>query len=84
MLFVKSLFNWHENQSQHNDPGGVYSSIDDLPQWNWVQIHKTGNLGYIKKLENYRNIKIDNSLVLEQLWLQIYDEYLKADCKNEE
>jgi hypothetical protein len=77
MLFVKSLFNWYENQYKPKETSEVYSSIDDLPQWNWVQIHKTGNLAFIKKLDNYRDIETDNSLVLEQLWLQIYDEYLK-------
>jgi hypothetical protein len=55
----------------------VYSSIDDLPQWNWTQIHKTGNLAYIKKLDSYRNIEEDNTLVLEQIWLSIYDQYLE-------
>jgi hypothetical protein len=55
----------------------IYSSIDDLPQWNWVQIHKTGNLAYLKKLNSYRKVEKDNSTVLEQVWLSIYDEYLE-------
>lgn len=74
MLFVKSLFKKSEESSE---PNKVFSSIDDLPQWNWTMVHKTGNLAYIKKLNNYRKIKEDNSLVLEQLWLAIYDEYLE-------
>jgi hypothetical protein len=40
-------------------------------------IHKTGNLAYIKQLDSYRKVKEDNSLVLEQVWLSIYDEYLE-------
>jgi len=73
MLFVKSLFKKSETKLQPK----VYSSIDDLPQWNWTQIHKTGNLAYIKKLDSYRNIEEDNRLVLEQIWLSIYDQYLE-------
>jgi hypothetical protein len=55
----------------------VFSSIDDLPQWNWVQIHRTGNLAYIKQLDSYRKLDVDNSLTFEQIWLEIYDEYLE-------
>ena len=73
MLFVKSLFKKLEEKS----PPKLFSSIDDLPQWNWTMIHKTGNLAYIKQLDSYRKVKEDNSLVLEQLWLSIYDEYLE-------
>jgi len=73
MLFVKSLFKKLEEKSQPK----LFSSIDDLPQWNWTMIHKTGNLAYIKQLDSYRKVKEDNSLVLEQVWLSIYDEYLE-------
>ena len=74
MLFLKSLFK--KQEELYNDSSKVYSSIDDLPQWNWSQVHKTGNLAYLKKLNSYRKLEEDNSLVLEQLWLGIYDEYL--------
>ena len=73
MLFVKSLLKKLEEKSQPK----LFSSIDDLPQWNWTMIHKTGNLAYIKQLDSYRKVKEDNSLVLEQVWLSIYDEYLE-------
>jgi len=55
----------------------VYSSIDDLPQWNWSMIHKSGNLAYIKKLKNYRNIAEDNSETLQSIWIEIYNEYIE-------
>jgi hypothetical protein len=77
MLFVKSLFKKSEENLQLKEVGEVFSSIDDLPQWNWNMIHKTGNLAYIKKLKSYRKVEIDDSLVLEQIWLSIYDEYLE-------
>ena len=73
MSFVKSLFKKSEGKSQAK----VFSSIDDLPQWNWSQVHKTGNLAYIKKLNSYRNIELDSSATLEKLWVDIYDEYLE-------
>ncbi len=75
MLFVKNLLKRFGKKSLHKSE--VFSSIDDLPQWNWSQIHKTGNLAYLKKLNTYRKIEIDNSLVLEKIWLSIYDEYLE-------
>lgn len=77
MLFVKNLLQKLGIKSASNKPSKVYSSIDDLPQWNWVQIHKTGNLAYIKKLDSYRKLEKDNSLTLESIWLDIYDEYLE-------
>ena len=74
MLFVKSLFRKFDKKLQ---PEKLFSSIDDLPQWNWSMIHKTGNLSYLKKLDSYRKIEEDNTNVLESIWLNIYDEYLE-------
>lgn len=74
MLFVKSLFKKLDKKLQ---PEKLFSSIDDLPQWNWSMIHKTGNLSYLKKLDSYRKIEEDNTNVLESIWLNIYDEYLE-------
>ena len=76
MSYVKNLFKQLGNKSNH-EQYEVYGSIDDLPQWNWVQVHKSGNLAYIKKLDTYRKIEEDNSLELEKIWLEIYDEYLE-------
>jgi hypothetical protein len=64
-------------KSENKSQAKVFSSIDDLPQWNWVQIHRTGNLAYIKQLDSYRKLDVDNSLTFEQIWLEIYDEYLE-------
>lgn len=76
MLYVKSLLKKLGYNSQPEKLEKVYSSIDDLPQWNWEQIHKTGNLAYIKQLKNYRKIKKDKSPTLQQLWEDIYNEYI--------
>jgi hypothetical protein len=73
MSLEKNSSKKSENKSQAK----VFSSIDDLPQWNWVQIHRTGNLAYIKQLDSYRKLDVDNSLTFEQIWLEIYDEYLE-------
>lgn len=73
MLFAKSLFKKSGSNLQHN----TYKSIDDLPQWNWNQIHKTENYSYLKKLDSYRNIEVDQSEELQNIWHQIYDEFIE-------
>jgi len=73
MLFVKSLYKKSGLSSQLN----TFKSIDDLPQWNWVQIHKTDNLAYLKKLDSYRKIENETSKELNEIWTTIYDEYLE-------
>lgn len=77
MLFVKNLLKKLGYNLQPEKLAKVYSSIDDLPQWNWEQVHKTGNFAYIKQLKNYRKIEVDKSPTLEQLWEDIYNEYLE-------
>ncbi len=62
----------------------LFTSIDDLPQWNWVQVHKTNNFAYLKKLNSYRKLETDRSKKLEQLWFQIYDEYLAEFERSKE
>ena len=73
MLFAKSLY----KKSGSNLQPKLYKSIDDLPQWNWVQIHKTDNLAYLKKLDSYRKIEKEVTNELQDLWQTIYDEYLE-------
>lgn len=73
MLFEKALSKRSERSSRIE----LYKSIDDLPQWNWNQAHKTGNYSYIKKLDSYRNIDIDTSEELTKCWNSIYDEFLE-------
>lgn len=50
-----------------------YSSIDDLPMYNWQKIHDTNELKYlfVNKQE------IENNELLERRWSSIYDEYLE-------
>jgi len=74
MLFAKSLSKKLGRSSQRKK---TYKSIDDLPQWNWNQIHKTGNLAYLYKLTSYRNIEEIYSEELKELWQGIYDEFLE-------
>ncbi len=73
MLLKKSLQKKSDNLSQHE----LFDSIDNLPQWNWNQIHKTGNYNYLKKLASYRKIKEDNSKELEKVWFEIYNEFIE-------
>lgn len=52
-----------------------YKSIDDLPIYNWNEIHRTGNLVYLlrerKKLNEFEKVS------LGRRWTKIYDEYIK-------
>lgn len=77
MSYAKNLLKKLGYSSQPDKLEKVYSSIDDLPQWNWEQIHITGNLAYIKQLPTYRNVEIDKSETLQSLWINIYDEFLE-------
>ena len=49
-----------------------YSSIDDLPMYNWKQIHDTNELKWLF----IDNVKCENTKELETIWAGIYDEYL--------
>jgi hypothetical protein len=40
-------------------------------------IHKSGNLSYLKKLPTYRKIEEEYSGELEEIWHQIYDEFIE-------
>jgi hypothetical protein len=73
MLLGISLSKKLECFSEHN----TYTSIYNLPQWNWTMVHKSGNLSYLKKLHTYRNIGEDQSKELEEIWYQIYDEFIE-------
>lgn len=49
--------------------GEHYDSIDNLPIWNWNQIHKTGD---------YKHLIISGEVDgLENIWMGIYDEYIE-------
>ena len=57
-----------------------YSSIDDLPMYNWKQIHDTNELKWLF----IDNVKCENTKELETIWASIYDEYLKEFGLSEE
>jgi hypothetical protein len=73
MLLRKNSQKKSERLSQHE----LFSSIDDLPQWNWNQIHKTGNYAFLRKQTSYRNIKKEHTESLERLWFEIYNEFIE-------
>ena len=73
MLLRKNSKKKSERLSQHE----LFSSIDDLPQWNWNQIHKTGNYAFLRKQTSYRNIKKEHTESLERLWFEIYNEFIE-------
>lgn len=49
----------------------LYSSIDTLPQWNWIQAHETGDMSY---LVQKRRLKHPN---YHGAWRELYTEYFK-------
>ena len=57
-----------------------YSSIDDLPMYNWKQIHDTNDLKWLF----VGKAKCENTKELEIIWATIYDEYLKEFGLSEE
>lgn len=61
------FFRKHKKLSEN-----LYSSIDDLPIWNWTRVHDTGQLGYLLK-----EVKEDDRGDLQHLWDSMYDEYIK-------
>ena len=57
-----------------------YSSIDDLPMYNWKKIHDTDELKWLF----VNKVDCENTLELESLWGSIYDEYLEEFGLSEE
>ena len=51
-----------------------YSSIFDLPVWNWNKIHETGNLNYLYTDEERYKFEIFKAN-LEDVWLDLLQEY---------
>jgi len=54
----------------------IYTSIAQLPIDNWMNVHKTGNLSYIYKLDNYDELPEQGEGLVEG-WRVLYDEYLQ-------
>ena len=52
--------------------GNKYSSIDDLPMYNWKKIHDTDELKWLFVTKQ----EVENNELLERRWALIYDEYL--------
>lgn len=52
-----------------------YSSIDNLPWWNWRKVLETGDRKYLFKNINY-NLTVEQYPFLYKSWIGIYDEYM--------
>ena len=50
-----------------------FDSIDNLPMYNWKQIHDTNELKWLF----VDKVKCENTQELETIWAAIYDEYLR-------
>lgn len=51
-----------------------YSSIDDMPMYNWNEVHKTGDLSFM--LIDKSKTKGINYEKLAHLWRDIYEQYI--------
>lgn len=70
MIYLKKLF-----QSELNSNLDYYSSIKDLPLYNWWKFQETKDLKYFLKV--YKDVPIDVLLELEKLYGVLMDEYTK-------
>lgn len=59
-----------------------FQTIDELPVFNWWQIHKTGDLSYL--LESRRKISNREANKLILTWKKIYDDFLEKFGFSEE
>ena len=57
----------------------IFSSLDELPFYNWLNAYSEKNLVYLIKNVNYRTFEITPTIEikLEAAWDIIYDEYLE-------
>lgn len=60
---------------RYSSKWGFYRSIDDLPVWNWNEIHKTSDLKYLIRTDDYGKVK--GSWVFNDLYDNILQEYVK-------
>lgn len=53
----------------------LYENLKELPQYNWEELNKSGNLRYlIKKKKDFDSKKVNNTM-MEKLYLQLMDDY---------
>ena len=77
--------------SESYEKKSVYDSIDECPIWNWIQIQKTGNLGFLViegsfKAEELEQIYLDmNDQVFDKFGInnkfRTYISLLKEKCR---
>lgn len=55
-----------------------YNGLDELPLYNWINIHKKKSLKYIIKNIDYDQfeIKEDDEQIIGEKWTILYDEYI--------
>lgn len=69
MILTKNL------KKEYSDK--YYTSIDELPIWNWWQVSETGDLKYLCKDGFEEAPSVD-------VWTKIHDEYLESYGLNDE
>ena len=47
-----------------------------MPVWNWNKIHETGDLKYLIKSDNHKDIASQNNEEMASLWMDLYQQYI--------
>lgn len=47
-----------------------------MPVWNWNKIHETGDLKYLIKSDNYKDLADQNNEEMASLWMDLYQQYI--------
>lgn len=58
-----------------------YTSIEDLPIFNWIKVHETADLSFL--FTTKKNATVTQLKALQKVWGLIYDEYIKKFGFNE-
>jgi len=54
----------------------LYDSIEEMPIWNWMQVHETKKLKYLVITKNYKSLELENDPRLMDRWKELYDQYI--------
>lgn len=73
---MRSGLNLYKRREKRYSLDKIYKSIADLPQWNWIKFHETGNPAYIKVLDNYFGLKLEKSDRLNAAWNNVISQYI--------
>lgn len=81
MNLIKRFHRWNGARLLKKIQKVSFLSIDDLPIYNWWQVHKTKDKSYI--LKNRRTLKKWETVAMKSIWDSLVNQYLEAFGINE-